>query len=278
MHDSVFNEVKSQQIAVLKVQYETEKNENEIALLSKDQELHLVAIKKQKILKFLFMGGLVLTTLLMYVGYLYFRNGQKLKVLTMRNKIASNLHDDVGSTLTSIRLYSEIGKKQTTDPQVSSILDKIGQNAGEVIHSMSDIVWMINPKYDAFGSVFARMENFAAELLSPLNIRYTIKKDNEVESIKFSMAERQNIFMIFKEAIHNAAKHANCKAVAIHLSRSHDQLQMNITDDGSGFDEQAIQRGNGLNNMENRAAEMRGTITVAATLGRGTSVTLNMLV
>ena len=180
--------------------------------------------------------------------------------------------------MTSIRLYSEIAKKQTTDPKVSSVLDKIGQNASEVIHSMGDIVWMINPKYDAFGSVFSRMENFAAEMLSPLNIQYTISKENDVENIKFSMAERQNIFLIFKEAIHNAAKHANCKAVAILLSKNKDQLQMKITDDGSGFDKQEVLRGDGLSNMENRAAEIHGTITVAASHGGGTSVTLSMLV
>ena len=278
MNDSIFNEVKSQQIEELKVQYESAKKENEIAILNKDQALHLTEIKKQKILKSFFMGGLLLITLLGYVAYKYFRNAQKLKVQTLRNKIAIDLHDDVGSSLTSIRLYSEIAKKLTTDPQVSGVLDKISQNAGEVIHSMSDIVWMINPKYDAFGSVFSRMENTASELLSPLNIQYTIKKDIEVESIKFSMAERQNIFMIFKEAIHNAAKHANCQSVAIHLSRNKDHLQMNITDDGSGFDKQEILHGNGLSSMENRAAEIHGTITVAASPGRGTSVTLSMLV
>lgn len=278
MHDSIFNEAKSQQIEELKVQYESAKKENEIAMLNKDQAFHLTEIKKQKMLKSFFMGGLVLITLLAYFVYKFYRNAQILKVQAMRNKIASDLHDDVGSTLTSIRLYSEIAKKQTTDPQVSNVLDKISQNSGEVILSMRDIVWMINPKYDAFGSVFSRMENFAAEMLSPLNIQYTMEKDHEVDSIKFSIAERQNIFMIFKEAIHNAAKHANCKAVAIHLSRSKDQLQMTITDDGSGFDNQEILPGDGLRNMENRAAEIHGTITVAASPGRGTSVTLNMLV
>lgn len=278
MNDSIFNEVKSQQIAELKIQYETEVKENEIALLSKDQALHLVEIKKQKMLKSFFMGGLALTALLGFLGYKYFRNTQKLKVQTLRNKIASDLHDDVGGTLTSIRLYSEIAKKQTKDQQVSVLLDKIGRNAGEIIHSMSDIVWMINPKYDTFGSVLSRMENFAAEILAPQEIQYTIKKDTDVENLKLSMETRQNIFMIFKEAIHNAAKHADCQTVSIHLSRSKDQLQMNITDDGSGFDERAIQRGNGLSSMESRAAGMHGTITVAASPGRGTSVTLNMFV
>ena len=147
----------------MKTKYESEKKEKEIALLNKDKEVQNVEIKKQKILKNSFIGGLVLLLMLSYFVYNNLRIVNKLKLQNIRNKIASDLHDDVGSTLNSISVYSEVAKQKY--PAVIDELEQIGDASRKIIEVMSDIVWTINPKNDTFENIISRMATLAYNLL-----------------------------------------------------------------------------------------------------------------
>jgi two-component system sensor histidine kinase UhpB len=132
-----------------------------------------VEIKRQKLLKNFLMGGLVLLLLLSYFIYNNFRTASKLKLQNIRNKIASDLHDDVGSTLNSISIYSEVAKQKS--PAVVDELEHIGDASRKIIEVMSDIVWTINPKNDTFENIIDRMSSIAYNLLKAKNIEHTFR-------------------------------------------------------------------------------------------------------
>ncbi|HEX5150499.1 MAG TPA: two-component regulator propeller domain-containing protein [Parafilimonas sp.] len=209
--------------------------------------------------------------LFMYSGY-----RAKLKrvitALKIRNEIASDLHDDVGSSLSSIMLMSEIAKQ--THDNTQTYFDRIKQNAGKIIENMNDIVWAVNPNNDTIEQLFIRMQTFAVSLLEKKDIEFKLSADDALRFVKLSMEERKNFYLIFKEAIHNAFKYSGCKNVTAHINCRHKNILMNIQDDGKGFDASQTYMGNGLNNMKKRAKEIGGQLDTISYADKGTTITL----
>ena len=199
-----------------------------------------------------------------------------MKELELRGKIASDLHDDVGSTLSSIRMYSDIVKHQPNQTGAASeLLDKIGSNSKEMIENMSDIVWMIKPGNDDFKSIENRMLNFANELCIPANINFEFNKDAPTDALQISMEQRRDIYLIFKEAINNAVKYSGCHSIRAAITLQNRHLQILISDDGKGFDTNAVKNGNGLSNMQKRAATHKGTFTIHSAPKEGTGIAVS---
>lgn len=202
-----------------------------------------------------------------------FRIRQLTKIIAVRQKISSNLHDDIGSTLSSINMYSQIAQLQ---PQDKTYINTIQENTQEVLGKLDDIVWATNPKNDKLKSVTERMDMFARPLLQSQNIIFTFDHDQAVESAKISEASRQNLFLIFKEAINNVAKYANCKNCKVKLSLQNKMIHCSITDDGIGFDSALPTARNGLLNMKLRATELKGKLQITSKPGAGTSINLQL--
>ncbi len=161
---------------------------------------------KNQLLNYLLIGGIISTILIAIVLWNRYKLKQQLKDVEIRNKIASDLHDDVGATLSSIRMYSDIVKSQLdNNPKASDLLDRISSNSKEMVENMSDIVWMIKPGNDAFQSVEDRMLNYANEVCVPNNIELQFKKSSFIDDIKMPMELRKDLFLIFKEVVNNAA-------------------------------------------------------------------------
>src|SRR4030095_13728204 len=179
--DSILNETQSKQTAQMKIQYETEKKEREITVLTKDKQIQDTEIKKQTLLKNSLIGGLVLVIVLFFFIYNNYRTRQKLKLENIRNNIAADLHDDIGSTLNSISLFSEVAKQQAGKPIPA--LDQIGVSARKIIDAMSDIVWTINPENDSFENVIVRMRSLAYLLLKAKAIEFTFKADENLNKL-----------------------------------------------------------------------------------------------
>ena len=133
----------------------------------------------------------------------------------IRNNIASDLHDDIGSTLNSISIYSEVAKQQAG--KEIPALDLIGQNSRKIIESMSDIVWTINPENDSFEKIIVRMRSFAYQLLKAKKVEYTFEVDEKLNSIALPMQVRKNFYLVFKEAITNVVKYSEASRVSIDL-------------------------------------------------------------
>ena len=202
---------------------------------------------------------------------------QKLQLHTVRDKIARDLHDDVGASLSSIRMYSEAIRMQVKEkvPEADTVLGKMSENAREIVENMADIVWAINPRNDSLQFMEDRMHAFIAAVCGSKNIIPHFNQINFHE-LKLPMEMRKNIFLIFKEAVNNSAKYSACKNLYLNLEKSEDIFKLVITDDGKGFDETNIVFGNGLQSMKKRAAEIGGDLFVRSKPGEGTSIKLTL--
>jgi two-component system, NarL family, sensor histidine kinase UhpB len=148
----------------------------------------------------------------------------------------------------------------------------VGSNAKETMDRMSDIVWMIKPGEAETGSLRQRMERFAKEICSSKNIELSIDLST-IENVKFSMAQRKNIYLIFKEALNNSVKYSGTKKIEIRATLQNKHLELSVKDEGKGFDASQKERGNGLDNMKNRTKELNGKLELISSPG-GTTVRL----
>ena len=272
LSDSLLNEKKTEQTAEMKARYETEKKDKDIALLNKDKEIQIVEIKKQKLLKYSYVGGLGLVIVLMLFGYRTYRTRQTLRLQDIRNKIAGDLHDDIGSTLNSISVYSEVARRK--DEQQDEALEMIGEASRKIIDAMSDIVWTVNPENDSFPKILFRMKSLAYNLFRAKKIEYTFHADENLEQKKLPLEDRRNFYLIFKEAVNNMVKYSNATQASITLTSEDDRIRLLIRDNGVGFDMQQDSAGNGLKNMKRRAEEMNAKLTVESSTGNGTQIEL----
>lgn len=213
-----------------------------------------------------------------YIAYTY-RKRNKEAISSMRQKIASDLHDDIGSTLNSISVYSEIASKQmeTNPGNARSLLLKMGVASRNMIDTMNDIVWAVNPKNDYFENILSRMQYFAGELLSGKDILFQFTVDEKTRSIRLPMGKRKNFYLIFKEAVTNAYKYSNGKKVTVSIGLQGEDLVMAIADDGDGFDvSDKTETGNGLRNMKARAMEIDARLKIVSPAMPGTCVELRV--
>lgn len=223
---------------------------------------------------------LLLCFVLMIVGlYLVslYRQRQRRKLQGVRDRIARDLHDDIGSTLGSISLYSEALKRKLEhhgDATTRAVAEKIGTSSRGMTDRMRDIVWSVDPQHDEAGSLVARMETFSTDLLAANGIVLQFTAPPSLHEKKLGAPQRRNLFLIFKEAMHNVVKHAGCHTVRVELTRSGRDLIMDLYDDGKGFDMAAVdsQHGNGLANMRTRAVAIGGHITIESAPGQGTRI------
>jgi signal transduction histidine kinase len=213
----------------------------------------------------------VFVILVLYSIYRY-RLNQILRLQAIRNKIAHDLHDDIGSTLNSISIYSQIAQQNPEKKQEA--LEMIGDSARKVIDAMSDIVWAVNPDNDSFENIILRMRSLAFNLLRAKNIEFTFRTNQSLNHIKLSIERRRNFFLIFKESLNNLVKYSEATLVSIQLFSEGSLIKLIIRDNGKGFDPLQPANGNGLNNMKSRAKEMKAQIKIDSAIGEGTSTEL----
>ena len=220
-----------------------------------------------------FMLSLITVALIFYAFYRY-RLAQILRIQQIRNRISADMHDEIGSTLSSITFYSQALLLQTAEKKQKDVLQKIKENAQQVQEGLSDIVWSVKASLDKIENVFARMHSFGSELLESKGISLHFEQDETLNAAKLDMVKRKNFYLIFKEAVNNAAKYAHCKNLWVQINGEEGRIKMVIKDDGRGFDPQQAKQGNGLSNMQARAVQMKSRLTVASSEGNGTTITL----
>lgn len=204
----------------------------------------------------------------------------------IRNKIARDLHDNIGSTLSSISVYSRVARiyqEQEKQQPFEDVMSSIEKASAEMIGEMNDIVWAINPGNDSIENMLLRMDAFARPLLQAAGIHWHFECDAAVKSARVDMFRRKNIYLVFKEAVNNAVKYAGCKNISVSISRQATSFRLQITDDGRGFNSQPPLSknnnplsGNGISNMQRRAAEMNGSLHLNSIPGTGTTVSLEI--
>jgi ligand-binding sensor domain-containing protein/two-component sensor histidine kinase len=214
------------------------------------------------------------------IAFLIYRNRYRrmLEIERVRTRIATDLHDDVGSSLSKISIISEVLAHSSNGfaEDDKNSLNMIANTSREVVGSMSDMVWSINPNRDNLRDTVQRMRRFANEVLSAKGIKFKFDTPDDEREIKLDVDLRRQIYLVFKESINNCAKYSECTEVKAELKRKTDGIYLNIKDNGKGFDINSLERGNGLVNMRKRAEEMGGYFTVKSEQGKGTEISLKL--
>jgi len=252
------------------------------ALVMKENELQAERTEHNLYL----LAGVLLAGAGAYAFYRFRKRKQqenRQALLAERLRLSRDLHDDIGSTLSSLNFYSEIAtgklKKQRQD-EAMDILNKMGNASRVMTERISDLVWSINPENDSVQHTTDRLKSIAAVLFQHTDIRYLFDSKGIDEAIPLTIEQRKNLLLIYKEALNNIVKYAACKTVSVGLYLDKGRLTLSIKDDGTGFD--AAQPGNsnktggnGLKNMEARARQIAGTLTVNSEKGKGTEIVLS---
>ena len=199
--------------------------------------------------------------------------------LHLRTKIARDLHDDVGSTLSSISMLSATAQHSLRGKEMRSaemLIERISSSTQRILDVMDEIIWTINPKNDSLENIMIRIRSFINDIADTQGIKVNMQTDPSLEKIKFSMKLKRNFYLIFKEALNNIANHAQCKKVDISIEKNHRFILLKINDDGSGFNPAKNFEGNGLKNMQQRAHEISGEISIQSEINKGTLLVLIM--
>jgi len=261
--DTIDNKKRADSIAKMFAQYETEKKDRTIQLLDAQAKIEEQEISRQNIIEFFSLLGIVMLGILLAVLVNRYRIKQKLKEVKMRNQLAGDLHDEVGSSLSSILLLSKMASGKIPQETVDkNMLETIAGNTKEVIDKMGDIVWMMNPKYDEGENLREKLEQYVLRIKEIALFKIHLDIAEEIDKIKFPMEIRKSIFLIFKEAINNALKYSEATEMNISLTMVDKNVQLVIDDNGRGFDKTAVTAGNGLEIMAQRAKDCKGNVYI----------------
>ncbi len=222
-----------------------------------------------------------LTVVLTLVGTLYelyrYRVRRLLEIERLRGRIAADLHDDVGSELGHITIASQLLLRKVSLPEKEQQqLSSISTSALRASEMMKEVVWFLNPKNDSLNNIVLKMRSLADTQLNELDVAF----DAPLEELSDNMDPevKRNIVLMYKEILHNIAKHARATNVTIKIQVHSHRLSLTITDNGVGFEPASPGHGNGLNNMRSRATQIGGNLSVRSTVGGGTTVALDVRV
>ncbi|HWJ30557.1 MAG TPA: ATP-binding protein, partial [Flavisolibacter sp.] len=185
--------------------------------------------------------------------------------------------DEIGATLSGIALYSELTKTQMQahkQEDVQQSLERMQQSATEMVHKLSDIVWAVNPAKDSLEELWQKLDDYARQIASTKNIKVLNEAALSASDIKLSMEDRRNIYLLLKESINNAVKYSGCSLIKLNIAKKSNQLHFMISDDGKGFDQQCLSKGNGLLFMNHRARELNAQLLIESAVNTGTSLQL----
>ncbi len=209
-------------------------------------------------------------------GIYSYRLEQLLRVERLRTKISTDLHDDIGSTLSAISIMSELVLHKREKAQWVEMLGEIKDNAISLMEKMDDIVWSINPKNDSLEDLLSRITRFATQLFEAKDIDHSVSIQPHIRELKLSMESRQHLYLMIKETINNVIKHADCNKASMSVTNRDHLLSVVIDDNGKGFRADKASQGNGLINLREQAAKMGATVRIDSRPGQGTRVTISI--
>jgi signal transduction histidine kinase len=197
-----------------------------------------------------------------------------------RARIAQDLHDDLGSSLTRISLLSDLARADKEHPaQVEVHAAKISQSAGQTVRALEEIVWALRPGSDSLQSLVEYIAHFANELFDGDSAHCRLDFPPDLPPLPLLPEMRHNIFLVVKEALTNALKHAGAREVRVQTKATSKSLEILVQDDGRGFSlpgSNGHDKRHGLGNMRRRAEAMRGTLEIESAPGKGTAIRLNV--
>lgn len=252
----------------------------ELQIAENEKKIRMRQLDKERLLRNGIIGAAVL---LLLVGGLLFNRYQLRKkideqqaLLEVRNKISKDLHDDIGSTLTSINILSNVSEEaiERNPQQAKIMIHDIAVQSKTIQQNMSDIVWAIRPDNDKVENLSARMREYIGQTLEPKQIKTSFNVDEAILGQTIPMEFRKELLLIYKEAIHNVVKHSGATEVSIELEGTPKQLVMRIADNGQ-WKEKEKSSGTGTYSMKQRAEVLGGRLTISGS-ANGTTVHLTV--
>ncbi|HQT91484.1 MAG TPA: ATP-binding protein, partial [Candidatus Kryptobacter bacterium] len=238
---------------------------------------------------FLLISGITLAYVVYYSIRLRVR--RLLEIERVRGRIATDLHDEIGSGLTRIAILADVALRQTESPEAVSpeanalqmqdnkesfsthnLVHKIGVNARDLVDSMSDVVWSIDPKNATVADLVTRFRSFAYEMCEAKGINLQFATDSDLKSLPLDPVIMRALLIITKEALNNSVKHSGCKNLSIGIKSMKNQISLLISDDGRGFPVESHSSGHGLGNMRARAEKLGGEYKLKSSPGDGTTI------
>jgi signal transduction histidine kinase len=205
------------------------------------------------------------------------RTRREVELANVRTTIAMELHDDIGANLARVAVLSELVRRQRPSAAaVDTQLSTIARIARDSVNGMSDIVWAIDPERDRLVDVVRRMRQHAEDTTAESGIALTFDAGAAPGTAVVPMDVRRDVFLIFKEAVTNAARHSRCTRMAVTVRSTGRQLSLDVTDNGIGFDPDNAASGNGLTNMQRRARNIGAVLTVRTSPNAGSTVHLEL--
>ena len=282
--DSISNVIKLDEtrnkIEGLKLKYETEKKELKIKTLTQENDIQNLKIKRR--FWIMLTLGLILLSLA-YFAFLQFKNfktkkellieQQKTAVAEERLRIASDMHDDVGTGLSRIRYIINSIKEGNTPPQEG--LNKVTEISDVSIGKMSEILWALNENNQNLEELIYHIRSNSYEMVENAHINFIGELPETIPNISFGWMRNRNTYLLVKETINNAIKHSNAKNIYLKFEIDI-KLKIIISDDGKGFDSSKKHPGNGLNNYAKRIEKLGGNYNIKSTIGKGTTVEYNI--
>ena len=203
---------------------------------------------------------------------------QLVAIERVRTRIATDLHDDIGASLSQIAILSELARGEAdTRPETADTLGRIAATSRELVESMGDIVWSINPARDRVGDLLQRMRRFASDTFTGRNIDFGFQASEVGRELALAADLRREVLLIFKESVNNIVRHARCRRAEIDVRIEGEALVVSVADDGQGLPTRGDPLdGHGLPSMRERAARLGGSLVIDSSPGRGTTLVLRV--
>jgi two-component system, NarL family, sensor histidine kinase UhpB len=293
--DSLINAENSKKIVQQQMQYAFDKKEDSLKQKQFIMDTKLTVQKKQK---YFYWAGLALLALLSIFVFQNFRNQKKINklaieahakqkaelelqnqqaILKERLRISSELHDEVGATLSGIAMYSHLTKEQMKrglSIEIEKSLNVMQESSTQMVDKLSDIVWLINPEQDPLEKLITRLEEYAIQMAAIKDMKVKIHVPEKIADIHLPIEQRRNIYLFCKEAINNAVKYSNATTLELSIKEMDGKLEFSVSDNGQGFDAVMVRRGNGLENMQKRADDIGAKLILQSKLNEGALVSM----
>jgi signal transduction histidine kinase/tetratricopeptide (TPR) repeat protein len=259
----------------------SENNQKALQLAATEKILKDKELLNQKRIRNLVVASMLLLIILTLVVFNRFQLKKKLQqqaaLEKMRVNIASDLHDDIGASLSNINILNELARRNQGNASKSNeYLTKAGEDIQHISESLGDIVWNINPRYDDLQNLFVRMKRYASDMMDGKGISYEMRFPEEADKLSLSMERRRDFYLIFKEAVNNLARYSKATAAKVIVEADRKKVCMTVSDNGIGFNIDQAPPGNGIHNMRQRAALRNDLLHIHSEPGKGTTIILEM--
>jgi signal transduction histidine kinase len=269
LKDSIINENASRAVEQIRSGFENDKKDKEIALLKQEQKLKEIASTNRSLFFITIIGFLALLGVIAF-PVLFMINKQKkqrvdyekrLAIQTERQRISGDMHDDIGTGLSTMLIYVNMLKTKLAGSTEYPDVERLASLGNDLVTQMREIVWSFNPGNDSLESLLIFIRQYFAQLFEPLRYETRIIFPESIPAVTLNGIIRRNIYLCIKEALNNVIKHAGAHLIELNVQISRDSLTITVRDDGAGFPESPDGHfwSNGLKNMQSRMAQINGS-------------------